>query len=320
MKNPKPRSPSKIEEYKYSAKIIIRKILIEEKAHSLTQIDLCVIPRWLAKMQSQLTKSTFRQYRAALRYQLQLIGTSNAALAIEMLDKLTSANYPKHSNKTSSNTRKQFPTRDIQRYDSWLEKHIQLKWSALVRSWLQCTVLTGLRPIEWSNAILVSTPGWEEEPILWVMNAKVDAERGNGNYRTLQLGSLPLADQNAIQRHLELVLLASADCGGFKTMFKRVQTFVSYTTRRCWATRTDYPALYSARHQFSSNVKANGFSKQQVAALMGHSSDQTAGRHYGRKTAGEVLDKYVLPVDSEVRNVKQKATKWHQPIISKSKR
>lgn len=314
------RSSSTIKAYNYRVKINLNKILREERVSSPAELDLCTIPRWLARKQSYLKKSTFRQYRAAFQYYLEKIGTDNALRASKMLADLTGENCREKSDKTSSNTRKQFPSRDIQRYDAWLAQHIHLKWSALIRSWIQCGVLTGLRPIEWSNAELVSTPGWEDEPFLWVMNAKAGNARGNGFYRTLQLGSLPLVDQLAIQRHIDLVRQASYDCGGFETMFHRIQTFVTSTTRRCWPTRTDYPALYSARHQFSANVKSHGFSQPQVAALMGHSSDETAGHHYGRKTAGEALDQTVLPVDSEVRRVKQKATKWHPAKSSKPKR
>lgn len=48
--------------------------------------------------------------------------------------------------------------------------------------------------------------------------------------------------------------------------------------------------LYTARHQFSANMK-NILSKDQVADLMGHSSNETAGLHYGKKRSGHLAYK-----------------------------
>ncbi|WP_157833755.1 site-specific integrase [Hydrogenovibrio kuenenii] len=46
--------------------------------------------------------------------------------------------------------------------------------------------------------------------------------------------------------------------------------------------------LYSGRHQFSANAKKSGIGLNELAALMGHRSNQTATQSYGRKLNGRV--------------------------------
>ena len=46
------------------------------------------------------------------------------------------------------------------------------------------------------------------------------------------------------------------------------------------------PTLYSTRHQAVANARADGLTEKEIAALFGHSSTNTARRHYGKKIAG----------------------------------
>ena len=71
----------------------------------------------------------------------------------------------------------------------------------------------------------------------------------------------------------------------------------------------DKITLYSARHQFAADAKAAGLSKAEIAALMGHRSIETAGEHYGRRSAGwtgdpdRVVGFRVVPGLEDVRSV-----------------
>jgi len=70
-----------------------------------------------------------------------------------------------------------------------------------------------------------------------------------------------------------------------------------------WPKRTSHATLYSMRHQFSANAKASGFTREEIAALMGHAVDTTATQHYGKKTAGyEMIT--VRPDPAEVARIR----------------
>ena len=58
--------------------------------------------------------------------------------------------------------------------------------------------------------------------------------------------------------------------------------------------------LYSSRHQFCANAKAAGASKEEIAALMGHRSVETAGEHYARKRSGRAGELCVKPDEASV--------------------
>ena len=91
----------------------------------------------------------------------------------------------------------------------------------------------------------------------------------------------------------------------------RLGDYMKYATRRCFGKRGKYPSLYSLRHQFSADAKGSGFTKAEVAALLGHGSDATAGTHYARGVSGESAVR-VAPVASQVLSVRAKA-KTFQP-------
>ena len=50
--------------------------------------------------------------------------------------------------------------------------------------------------------------------------------------------------------------------------------------------KENIPTIYSTRHQAVANARADGLSQKEIAALFGHSSTNTARRHYGKRTAG----------------------------------
>ena len=63
--------------------------------------------------------------------------------------------------------------------------------------------------------------------------------------------------------------------------------------------------LYTGRHRFSSTVK-NLLDEREVAALMGHGVDDTAGKHYARKDTRSGFGKgRVRPVQAEISRVKR---------------
>jgi len=73
---------------------------------------------------------------------------------------------------------------------------------------------------------------------------------------------------------------------GFKQFYSRCRSRMYVTTRVLWPRRKQHITLYSSRHQFSANAKFLGLPLEEIAALMGHASIETAMAHYGRRSAG----------------------------------
>ena len=298
------RSPTTVTSYSYRAQKIIHKILKEKKIRSLEKLDLRSLPLWLANKRKELLPRSFRQYKAALTYYLEKVGNEEAFQAIEMLYEMRSTGCKKDKSLTSANKMKRFRNEDIKRYDAWLAANNHMRWSSLARSWLAAGLITGLRPIEWVDAEILDVDG---EKALRVINAKQSHGRAHGYDRILLLGSLSIPEFAAIERHIELVRRSAEIAGGYASLFKKLSDFVHLSTRKCWTRRAQYPTLYSLRHQFAANLKRAGVSRAEIAALMGHGSDETAGFHYGKKLAGEQIDSRIIALPANVERVRVKA-------------
>lgn len=146
---------------------------------------------------------------------------------------------------------------------------------------LVATAITGLRPSEWSNAAM-------ERRTLVVRNAKHSELRGNGEHRQLELLDTLTEDEwDAIQRTMNLIREK-----GYKTV--RPNLAVAFKTALAEAIRQLGESrwflrlrLYDFRHQFSADAKHEwGIGTGMVAAAMGHSVEDTAVQHYGRRKHG----------------------------------
>ena len=72
----------------------------------------------------------------------------------------------------------------------------------------------------------------------------------------------------------------------WKSYYEGCSNLLKYTCIKLWPNRERHPTLYSARHQFSANMKASGCKPEEIAALMGHAVDDTATTTYGKKVNG----------------------------------
>lgn len=170
-----------------------------------------------------------------------------------------------------------------------------------LRNWLKSGLLTGLRPIEWKNTKFIL---YQNLPALSVENAKHTNGRGNGPTRTLLLEELSVSELKVIKEHLSNVrTFTSIGEDGYDFFYSGCAYALNKVCRKIWPRRLKHITLYSTRHQFSANAKSSGFSKAEVAALMGHAVDITATIHYGKKVGGN--DKVLIkPLKEEVDSVR----------------
>lgn len=140
--------------------------------------------------------------------------------------------------------------------------------------------LTGLRPSElergvtilWQNGILA----------VGISGSKVSAVKGQP-WRILSLD----ANHPWAVGLIDALELEEGAALGFRHPKAKVQRQIRGLAESCFPTvsTTHLPSPLSFRHQFSSDLKHAGVSRQVIAAALGHASERTS-EIYGRKSQG----------------------------------
>lgn len=160
---------------------------------------------------------------------------------------------------------------------------MRCKWITPAVLWMMSNTLVGLRPSEWRTAKLAER---NEKIYLIVQNGKYSNGRSHGKERHLELTDLRDTELKLIQRQLKVVSQYAERDVTWKTYYSGVRKTIHRVTRLLMPRQRRYPTLYSSRHQFAADAKAEGMSKVEIAAMMGHAVDDTAGSHYGLKRHG----------------------------------
>jgi integrase len=174
------------------------------------------------------------------------------------------------------------------------------RYSGAVRHWLIAGKHAGGRPCEWKTADLDEACA---PPVLTLQNAKSTNGRSHGKTRRLALTGVPPKDVQVIRRHIETVK-AYARSGKYEEYYENCAKLLQRYARKLWPNQaTGNICLYTLRHRFSSDAKST-LSRVGVAAVMGHGSINTAGRHYGKRRdgAGQVS---VRPSQEDVEAVRR---------------
>ena len=297
--NEQTRNEQTKQKYIARALQLCRRVKKELKLSEHDELDVRQLVVWLNEHKPNINAKSWRQYKSSVIYYLENYDDEQAAMeAIEYLKNITSKGAASYTEKTSSLKLKKISFEDWEKLDSYL-KQKNNKWHDELRFWLRASIITGLRPVEWKNAHFLIHNG---QPALKIQNAKHTNGRANGPTRTLLLKDLRDSDLLAIKNHLNNVRTFEG-MGEYEFFYQGCAIALYKACRKCWPRRKRHITLYSTRHQFSANAKSSGMSRLEVAALMGHAVDETAGEHYGRKQAGnEKIG--VLPLDEEVSRVR----------------
>jgi hypothetical protein len=162
---------------------------------------------------------------------------------------------------------------------------------------LNSSNITGLRPREWPTAEFrrSQVPGFAFELI--VRNGKRDAVRAHGEFRTLRWAELNTETVATITNWIAQAREAES-AGVYRTLLATLQTLMRDLTKNLFPRRQKRPTLYTPRHEAAARWKAayvySAVTDEEriqglamVAALLGHASDATATKHYGRPRRGE---------------------------------
>lgn len=282
---------------------------------------------------SELSRATWRQYKAALLHVLrctrdrcpkQNTAWKNLDSAIHQLEAESSAGCRKRGVGTSARKAKKIDESDIETLRQYFTakqieyakqaKHAKHRLAGKAGAMMELLRLTGMRPCEAATA----TYEWltDSKVRIVVANAKHSNGRGNGSHRTIMLDELDSYEARAL-REVGLGDSETGDDGqrGVAVTPKQLGRYWGYAVRQALSKRAVYPCLYTFRHQFTADAKKAGLSTEEVAALLGHHSDATATTHYGKTIRGRGGFK-ASPSKPEVATVLQKAKPYPGPSSS----
>ena len=251
---------------------------------------------------------------------------------------MSTRGLPKKSKNTSAKKLKAFPDEAV---DILMETARTEKSPSLLRAllFIRANLYVGLRPVEWFGANLIeyqhrnafgepkhrSDGTVETSPALEVTNAKHSSIRGNGDKRTILLDTLNERQIQHLHQWIQLVnelkseeLMLLPEAAINRKIYGSLQRAIrSVLSSAEW--NGEMPTIYSTRHQAVANARADGQTQQEIAALFGHSSTNTARRHYGKKYAGysgrsmRAAPESILAVRSTVTARLPDVT-WHEPL------
>jgi hypothetical protein len=240
-------------------------------------------------------QSTARLYRAALAFVFKEMGSIASSEALKRIyrseedpDKLEKfrneirAERKKRQRmrpKTSAKKSKSISDKDLELLKSFLQDSLS-KYAQSTLLWLLAGILTGLRPSEWQSAQLEDKGGGR---VLVIRNAKNTNGRAHGETRTIRLHKISDQDFETIDKHLRNV--RGKNPQAFADFYLGCRKLLSRISKQIWPRRLKRPALYTARHKFGADAKST-YKRDEVAALMGHASTETAYQHYARRHTG----------------------------------
>lgn len=286
--------------YLLRAKQLINRAKKELHLNDNEDIDVRQLVVWLVEHKKNIKPSCWRQYKNSVVYYLELYKDDEQASieALEYIKDITSIGCVSFSEKTSSLKLKKISFEDWEKLDSFFSIKNN-KWHSELKSWLRASIITGLRPVEWLNTQFFFHDG---KPALKVLNAKRTNGRSHGENRTLVLEDISEEDIVLIKNHLNNVRTFNG-MGEYEYFYRGCSIALYKACRKIWPRRKKHITLYSTRHQFSANAKSSGFSRAEIAAMMGHAVDITASIHYGKKVSGN--EKVgILPIDEDVNKVR----------------
>lgn len=260
-----------------------RKSLVE--ARDPTPLEM-VYSAWDYFSKGNICKRTWRMRKAAMRMYFKAVGSPEAMEASDTLDTLQSRTVrPPLIKRTSQKKEKSISLADEATFIEHLLKrrdsgHVL---AGVLHDWIIATRYCGARPCEWEET---SCNGRNVR----VQNAKATQGRSHGKHRTVPIDYLPQEKRDIIIRHINYIQHWKEQGNQYEELQESMKNTIYRESRLCWPRRKGHVSLYTFRHQFSANLKATGLDKDSVAALMGHASNETAGRHYARKIVGNPIE------------------------------
>lgn len=284
------------------------------KQLSIENPSPAVVAAHALERREEWAKSTWRQFKAALMFRFQAMGTPEAMEAIALLRDGHQGPCAKKTRRTSGRRAKTVTQADLDAVIRRVQSSGS-QYSLLLATWLLLGSKVGLRPHEWGQSTLVyATPesvGDDEHqsaaplPYLRIHNSKVTNGRSHGELRHLNLSMLSSGLVQAVGEFAR-IMSEYTSRGDYKRYYGACVKLL-YRINRELHSKDDkrWVQLYSSRHQFSAEAK-HLLDAEGVAALLGHGTTKTAAKHYGRRitATGSLGPKPVAAEIARVRKVR----------------
>ena len=241
---------------------------------------------WMLQQKPRWKRSTWRMTRLAVQEALEKEGAP-----VEALQHFNDGHNPEGKAPGQFKTRRVrgLPDDDLKKILSLLQGDgikagiRKGTYDEALALFLQANIMVGLRPSEWDTAQWAQLDG---VTVLRVKNRKSTNGRGNGQERLLYVqenatGTRPAARatiQALMDERDRFTLLGASWADVQNGMANRLKEIRHLVTSKTYT-------LYSTRHRFVSAAKQSGHSKTEIANMLGHASEETAGLHYGRRSA-----------------------------------
>lgn len=169
---------------------------------------------------------------------------------------------------------------------------------------LLASIHTGMRPIEWQTAkftgetyeaLLDMEYQWprllrgdfkprQVLPVMFIQNAKHTNGRGGDGIRYVPVPPEAFEPIRRVLAHIREYQTNPGmhRNGKFESWLRLVRDGCAKIMKKAFPRRKSHYTVYNCRHQFSAELKSC-MSREVVAELMGHTSEETAGEHYARK-------------------------------------
>lgn len=270
---------------------------------------------WLIHLKPTISTATWRQYKAAVVWYLEAQDQFEVASILKETNNEGCKNikkFPIKKRKTSAKKKKSVTRNEEESISKYLQDTAESKfWARPTLAFFKAILATGLRPDEWQSSILIKSQD-NNSLILKVQNSKATNGRAHGKYRHLHLINLTNTDllyvriaiQYANPRSTNGWLTPSGKAESWQEYYKYLQSHFYRATGKLFPTESRRVTIYSCRHQFIANLKKAKYTKEEIAALVGHGTDETATEHYGRTKFGRSRKGLPKPDIGDVNNVR----------------
>jgi hypothetical protein len=149
-----------------------------------------------------------------------------------------------------------------------------------LRDWLDASICTGLRPMEWELAFIERHPD-PTCPLggqVWLHVVAARGEHGHGCYRSLDVSGFSVEAFSAVERTVQRSHVWTLSDQWTKWQGEVTKLFNSVCEELFPRMRVKY-TLYSLRHQFISNMSAI-YDRERVVAMSGHDVTGAQREHY----------------------------------------
>lgn len=301
------------------------------KHSQVSEIDEDFI-NYVVKQTKNKSFSNWRLVKASLIHYLNI---NDKVDLVELLNGIDGSHTDRTGAiKRTSAKKKKSVTKDeaelISKYlFSQIKHNAQGKYDKLALAMFNAILSVGLRPLEWCTCELINEhiDGVNvDPPILKVKNAKATNGRSFDTHRYIGLSTFDEHQMTFIK--LTIMLLSQLEDS------KARENHISMASRRLSTVYSKfYPSakvkitMYSGRHQLIANLKKAGYTKVEIASIVGHGNDLTAGTHYARKAIGYSSANLPKPDKSAMQKIKvitskfdisKKSTKQHN-LITRTK-